>query len=293
MIRKKSTKKLNPDEPVREWTGIFIPAETWLDDNLTLLEKHFFIEIKDLDNNDGCYASNKHFSKFAKISKGRCSQIINSLLKKGYIKIHLHKKGKQIIKRTIRVVNILEGGGRYPRGGYLENDKESIPKESIPNLEKDIYPKNKKVDLNKLKKDKTKAIPKKKDLIQKSYINLTKKLINIIQTHRKINVNSNLNNWSKDIEKLVSKDLNINGFSHREIIKRVNDGLKFYGKNIGKKYIPVIHSAKSFREKFSKLEDAIKRETQDNEPKKVLYPQLPGAAPRSDVVYGEATDIRD
>ena len=45
----------------RKFEGIWIPAELWLNKELTLIEKVFFVEIQSLDNADGCYAKNKHF----------------------------------------------------------------------------------------------------------------------------------------------------------------------------------------------------------------------------------------
>jgi hypothetical protein len=48
----------------RKFDGIWIPKELWFDQNLTLQEKIFFIEINSLDNEDGCYATNEYFAKF-------------------------------------------------------------------------------------------------------------------------------------------------------------------------------------------------------------------------------------
>ena len=72
----------------RQFKGIWIPAEIWLTDNLTLQEKIILVEIDSLENDDkGCYASNKHFSTFFKLTTQRVSQIIKSLEEKKYIKI--------------------------------------------------------------------------------------------------------------------------------------------------------------------------------------------------------------
>lgn len=91
----------------RNFKGIWIPKEIWLSKDLTIMEKIFLVEIDSLDNEKGCFASNAYFADFFDISKGRCSQIIKSLEAKGYIKISLEYKGKQIVKRTIKVVNKL------------------------------------------------------------------------------------------------------------------------------------------------------------------------------------------
>lgn len=109
----------------RDFKGIWIPAEIWLSRDLSVMEKLFLLEIDSLDNDQGCFASNAHFADFFDISKGRCSQIIKSLEAKKLIKISLTRKGKQIIKRTIKVVNKLNRGSEKIKGGYLENDEGS------------------------------------------------------------------------------------------------------------------------------------------------------------------------
>ena len=96
------------------------------------MEKLFLVEIDSLDNEKGCFASNKHFSEFFGLSKGRCTQIIKELEKKKMIKISYEREGKQITKRVIKVVNKLSTpvnklnkGSKKTKQGYLENDEES------------------------------------------------------------------------------------------------------------------------------------------------------------------------
>jgi hypothetical protein len=105
----------------RAFKGVWIPAEIWLAEDLTVMEKLFLVEIDSLDNDEGCYASNAHFAKFFGITNGRASQIISSLEAKKYIKVSLIKDGKQVKKRVIEVFNKLKGGIKYIKGGYLEN----------------------------------------------------------------------------------------------------------------------------------------------------------------------------
>lgn len=110
----------------RDFKGVWIPKEVWLNRDLSLIEKVFFVEIDSLDNEDGCYASNKYFSEFFDISKGRCSQIIKQLKDKGLVRIEYEREGKEIKKRTIRVVNKLNRGSKKIKEGYLENDDNPI-----------------------------------------------------------------------------------------------------------------------------------------------------------------------
>lgn len=116
----------------RAFKGIWIPEEIWLDKELNIMEKLFLVEIDSLDNEQGCWASNKYFSEFFGISKSRASQIINSLKDKNLIEISYTRDGKEIKKRVIKVVNKLNtlvNKLNYPikniKGGYLENAKEN------------------------------------------------------------------------------------------------------------------------------------------------------------------------
>lgn len=135
------------DELQRGFKGVWIPKEIWLDDNLSKMEMCLLVEIDSLDNENGCYASNKHFAKFLGISKGRCSQLVSSLNSKGYIQIKYIREGKEIKKRIIKVVSKLNRGvvrklnapSKFSKQGYLENAKESNTKSSntkISNTEK-------------------------------------------------------------------------------------------------------------------------------------------------------------
>lgn len=114
----------------RAFKGIWIPAEIWLNKDLTLLEKVFLVEIDSLDNENGCFASNEYFSNFFGLSKNRCSEVIKSLEKKGIVTIsYIYKKNtKQIEKRIIKIFDNSKGGIRnLDRGirnldrGYSEN----------------------------------------------------------------------------------------------------------------------------------------------------------------------------
>ena len=116
----------------RDFKGVWIPKEIWLNKDLTIMEKLFLVEIDSLDNDKGCFASNAHFAEFFGITKGRCTQIIKSLEKKGLVTIKLEREGKNISKRIIKVVrklNALVSKLNTPlsetKHPYLENDEGS------------------------------------------------------------------------------------------------------------------------------------------------------------------------
>lgn len=113
----------------RDFKWIRIPKEIWLNNELTMQEKLFIVEINSLDNDEWCYASNSYFSEFFWLSKWRCSQIINLLEGKGYISVEIEREGKMITKRVLRilnrVVNFLNTPSKFPKHPYLENDEDN------------------------------------------------------------------------------------------------------------------------------------------------------------------------
>lgn len=119
----------------RGFKGVWIPASYWLDENLSVQEMLFLVEIDSLDDEKGCYASNKHFSDFFGLSKSRVSEIINSLLNKNYISIDYKYKGKEVDKRVIKVFGKSKGGIRDSEGGYSGNTKGSNTSLSNTSLE--------------------------------------------------------------------------------------------------------------------------------------------------------------
>lgn len=130
------------EEQQRQFKGIWIPKEVWESKELTLQQKVMLVEIDSLDNEKGCYASNKYFSEFFGISNGRVSQVINELVDKGYLNAEYIKEDNQILARVLKIqsppypVKVFrklnrgylendEGGIKYSKGGYLENDKDN------------------------------------------------------------------------------------------------------------------------------------------------------------------------
>ena len=85
----------------RAFKGVWIPKEIWLEEHLSWMEKLFLVEIVSLSKKDGCYASNKYFSRFFKLSPSRCSQVISSLEDKGYVSVKMIYNPDRSIKKRV------------------------------------------------------------------------------------------------------------------------------------------------------------------------------------------------
>lgn len=144
------------EEQQRQFKGIWIPKEVWESKELTLQQKVILVEIDSLDNEEGCYASNKYFSDFFGISNGRISQIISELIDKGYLNVEYIKKDNQILGRILKIqsppypVKVFKklnrgylendkGGIKYSKEGYLENDKDNNIDVNNINVNNNIY----------------------------------------------------------------------------------------------------------------------------------------------------------
>lgn len=85
------------------------------------------------------------------------------------------------------------------------------------------------------------------------YLPLSKKLSEIISATKNIkHTPVQIKNWSNEIRRLVE--------NNKVPISRIEVVLDWYSKNVGREYVPVVESGTSFREKFTRLEDAIKRD---------------------------------
>ena len=73
-------------EEKREFKGVWISREIWLDKRLSILEKGILTEINSLDNEEsGCYASNKYLAEFCQCSEASVTKAISKLKQLGFI----------------------------------------------------------------------------------------------------------------------------------------------------------------------------------------------------------------
>lgn len=111
----------------RDFKGVWISKEIWLDNKLTWMEKIVITEINSLDGKDGCFASNNYLADFFNLTPGRISQIISALIDKKYISAEYFREGKEITKRVLRILNTpiknSKEGIKNIKEGYLENAK--------------------------------------------------------------------------------------------------------------------------------------------------------------------------
>lgn len=92
----------------RDFKGVWIEKDIWLNKELTWMEKLMYAEISSLDNSIGCIASNAYLGNFFNLSQSRVSEIISSLVEKKYLYILQEKELTANGWKTNRVIKASE-----------------------------------------------------------------------------------------------------------------------------------------------------------------------------------------
>lgn len=83
----------------RDFKGIWIPAEVWLDERLNALDKMILAEIDSLDTPErGCYASNQYIADFCQCSVTKVSTAVSKLTDLGYLRAENFDGRTRILK---------------------------------------------------------------------------------------------------------------------------------------------------------------------------------------------------
>ena len=89
----------------RDFKGVWIPKEIWLDERLSPLEKVLLVEIDSLDNERGCFKSNAKFAEFMQCGVNTITRSVKKLADLGYVTCRMvtHDRG------TSRVIKMVKG----------------------------------------------------------------------------------------------------------------------------------------------------------------------------------------
>ena len=110
----------------RQFKGIWIPKEIWLDDNLSALDKVILAEIDSLDDEEtGCYASNQHIAGFCQCSESKVTKTIAKLIKLKYIYIKAFDGRKRVLKSN---VSFYKADQQNVRGRVVKSTMQSSKK---------------------------------------------------------------------------------------------------------------------------------------------------------------------
>lgn len=83
----------------RDFKGIWIAKEIWLDTRLNSLEKCILAEIDSLDSEErGCYASNDYLAEFCQCSATKVSKAISKLIELEYLFVESFDGRQRVLK---------------------------------------------------------------------------------------------------------------------------------------------------------------------------------------------------
>lgn len=96
---------IDNEKQVREFKGIWIPKEIWLNKDLSLQERVLLAEIDSFETKNGCFASNSYLGKIMRLSPSRVSGIISRLIELGFVtsKLIYKPQSKEVDKRILKI----------------------------------------------------------------------------------------------------------------------------------------------------------------------------------------------
>lgn len=100
----------------RDFKGVWIPKEIWLNKDLSALDRVLLAEIDSLNNENHCWASNEYFAEFCGVSIPTITRSIKKLKDLGYIE-ELPSDGRHRILTVISLTNQNDEGANqndYP-----------------------------------------------------------------------------------------------------------------------------------------------------------------------------------
>lgn len=215
---------------MRDFKGIWIPSDIWLDERLNALEKAILMEIDSLDV-DGCYASNEYLADFCKCSERKITEAISKLIELGYISL------KSFDGRTRILISNLAKNSILPR----KNCEAASQKMKANNNNRDNIDENKE-NISKDKKEKFGSYGRVK-LSQTEYKKLVddygKKYIDdlIMKLDEYVESNNNKNKYT-NFNLVIRKAIRENWFNDKDVS--------------GKKIVYKSEWGKQFRESFKK-----------------------------------------
>lgn len=221
------------------------------------------------------YCTTSYTAKGLKWSEKRVRKIKRVLIELGLIEDLVKRDSSGKVVRHFIKVNfkwVKESGESHPvrkRGGGFDQGVVNLQTNTtllLDEIQPNSYKKNiveKKFSTDSATKRIINGNSSVKDKDSNKYIKLANKLSKIIQTKKNIlHSQTQIKSWANEFRKLHT--------INKVKVSRQKKILKWYKNEPESKYLPVVESGKSFREKFIKLESAMNRKQFDNNPKNSL-----------------------
>lgn len=111
----------------RDFKGVWIPKEIWLDERLNALDKIILVEIDSLDNGDDhCHAGNEYLAEFCQCSESKVTKTIAKLIDLGYVKVHSFDGRVRKLRSCLTFCTALPGN-------FSDSAQQNVRVNNIPN----------------------------------------------------------------------------------------------------------------------------------------------------------------
>lgn len=89
----------------RDFKGVWIPKQVFLDERLNAIEKLILAEVDSLDieGSEGCFASNEYLANFCQCSVTKVSTSVSKLIKLGYLYVLKNDGRKRYLKSRLSI----------------------------------------------------------------------------------------------------------------------------------------------------------------------------------------------
>lgn len=122
----------------RDFKGVWIERDIWLNSDLTMLEKVIFVEIDSLDNENHCVAGNEYFADFCNCSVSKITKAIKKLQDLGMIEVMAfdgRHRQIRVVKNTRQTRKKYEADLQKVRANNIANSNKTISKDIVQNFD--------------------------------------------------------------------------------------------------------------------------------------------------------------
>lgn len=100
----------------RDFKGVWIPKEIWLNSELSALDRVLLAEINSLDNENHCTASNEYFAEFCGVGVATITRSIKKLKTMGFIETEMLNGATG----SYRVIKMIMGSNQNDETGVIK-----------------------------------------------------------------------------------------------------------------------------------------------------------------------------
>lgn len=135
---------------VRDFKGVWIPRDIWLDDRLSAVEKVLLIEIDSLSGGElGCIKTNETLAEFCQCSVRTITQGISKLKELGLVYVESFDGRQRVLRSSLAnsaslPSKICEAGSQNLRGTYIDSNTSSNTSSSSNICAENLEPRKRK-----------------------------------------------------------------------------------------------------------------------------------------------------